>query len=96
MDHRATLGHAPVRADYDTGEVAGAWSVRFSVGGVPYTLVGEVVAVAPATGGPPWVAIAAATAGLIAVFAIGAHRRSAHEVGATTSSPAHRERVGVP
>jgi hypothetical protein len=93
MDHRATLGHAPVRADYDTGEVAGAWSVRFSVGGVPYTLVGEVVAVAPAAGGPPWVAIAAATAGLIAVLAIALNRRSAHEGSTTSSAP--RERVGV-
>jgi hypothetical protein len=45
MDHRAVPGHTPTRADYRPGDVAGSWSIPFTLGGAEYHLTGDVVAV---------------------------------------------------
>jgi hypothetical protein len=78
MDHRAVPGHTPVRADYGSGDVAANWDIPFTVGGVEYSLTGEVVATEMPGGGSSralTVALGGVLFGLlIAVFAVRGYR----------------------
>lgn len=50
LDHRGAPGHAPVRSDYDTGDVAAEFGIDFTVDGTPYRALGAITAVEPAGG----------------------------------------------
>lgn len=44
-DHRAVPGHPPARTDFVQGDIARTWSIPFSLGGLQYSVTGDVVAV---------------------------------------------------
>ena len=71
MDHRAAM-EAPVRSEYDTGDVVGDWKVAFTYGGRPHLLMGRVVAVPVAGQGGVgwwlWAVVAVLAAGVAALL----------------------------
>lgn len=83
MDHRGAPGHAPARADYETGAQVAQFGVGFTYDGSDYRAVGTITAVPPTggTGVPVLPLVAAFT--LVAVVAGTASGRRAARNRAT-------------